>query len=120
MEGPDAGFIAGLIGYGLFQLEDVATPVGSLSPGQRRKLEVARLLALRPTVLALDEPTNYISLDLLEAFEAAIIAFPGPVLAVSHDRAFIRHFGADTLEVCDGTLIRRTAEEYLALGGTGG
>ena len=119
-EGPDAGFIAGLIGYGLFQLDDVATPVESLSPGQRRKLEIARLLALRPTVLALDEPTNYISLDLLEAFEEAIIAFPGPVLAVSHDRAFIRHFGADTLEVRDGALIWRTAEAYLALGGVGG
>jgi macrolide transport system ATP-binding/permease protein len=119
-EGPDANFIAGLIGYGLFQLEDVATLVESLSPGQRRKLEIARLLAMRPTVLALDEPTNYISLDLLEAFEEAIIAFPGPVLAVSHDRAFIRHFGADTLEVRDGALIRRTAEEYLALGEVGG
>ena len=113
--GLDSNFIAGLIGYGLFQLEDVETPVGSLSPGQRRKLEIARLLALRPTVLALDEPTNYISLDLLEAFEEAIIAFPGPVLAVSHDRAFIRHFGAETLELRDGALIRRTAEEYLAL-----
>ncbi len=115
-EGQDASFIAGLIGYGLFQLEDVTTPVESLSPGQRRKLEIARLLAQRPTVLALDEPTNYISLDLLEAFEEAIIAFPGPVLAVSHDRAFIRHFGADTLEVREGALIQRTAEEYLALG----
>ncbi|HEX9037588.1 MAG TPA: ABC-F family ATP-binding cassette domain-containing protein [Ktedonobacterales bacterium] len=114
-EGPDSGFIAGLIGYGLFQLEDVTTPVESLSPGQRRKLEIARLLALRPTVLALDEPTNYISLDLLEAFEEAVIAFPGPVLAVSHDRTFIHHFGADTLEVRDGALIRRPAEEYLSL-----
>jgi macrolide transport system ATP-binding/permease protein len=119
-EGPDSGFIAGLIGYGLFQLEDVETSVESLSPGQRRKLEIARLLALRPTVLALDEPTNYISLDLLEAFEEAIIAFPGPVLAVSHDRAYIRHFGAETLELCDGALIRRTAEEYLALRDMGG
>lgn len=115
-EGPDSGFIAGLIGYGLFQLEDVYTPAATLSPGQARKLEIARLLTARPTVLALDEPSNYISLDLLEAFERAIISFPGPVLAVSHDRAFIRHFGADTLEVRDGALIRRTAEDYLAQG----
>lgn len=113
--GPDSSFIAGLIGYGLFQLEDIETPVESLSPGQRRKLEIARLLAMRPTMLALDEPSNYISLDLLETFEEAIIAFPGPVLAVSHDRAFIRHFGADTLELRAGALLQRTAEEYLAL-----
>ena len=111
----DSGFIAGLIGYGLFQLEDASKPVGALSPGQRRKLEIARLLAERPTVLALDEPTNYLSLDILDAFEAAVTAFPGPVLAVSHDRYFIRRFGVDTLELRDGRLIRRPAEEYLAL-----
>ncbi len=114
-EGPDAGFIAGLIGYGLFQLDDAEKLVGALSPGQRRKLEIARLLAERPTVLALDEPTNYVSLDILDAFEAAVTDFPGPVLAVSHDRYFIRRFGADTLELRDGRLIRRPAEQYLAL-----
>jgi macrolide transport system ATP-binding/permease protein len=117
--GEDSQFIAGLIGYGLFQLEDAFKPVGALSPGQRRKLEIARLLAERPTVLALDEPTNYISLDILDAFEAAITAFPGPVLAVSHDRYFIRRFGGDTLEVRDGRLICRPAEEYLALDARG-
>ncbi|HEX8995671.1 MAG TPA: ABC-F family ATP-binding cassette domain-containing protein [Ktedonobacterales bacterium] len=114
-EGPDASFIAGLIGYGLFQLDDAHKPVGALSPGQRRKLEIARLLAERPTVLALDEPTNYVSLDILDAFEAAVTDFPGPVIAVSHDRYFIRRFGGDTLEVRDGQLIRRPADEYLAL-----
>jgi macrolide transport system ATP-binding/permease protein len=113
--GPDSGFIAGLIGYGLFQRDDAEKPVGALSPGQRRKLEIARLLAERPTVLALDEPTNYVSLDILDAFEAAVTDFPGPVIAVSHDRYFIRRFGGDTLEVRDGRLIRRSAEEYLAL-----
>jgi len=114
-EGPDSSFIAGLIGYGLFQLDDAQKPVGALSPGQRRKLEIARLLAERPTVLALDEPTNYISLDILDAFEAAVAEFPGPVIAVSHDRYFIRRFGGDTLEVRDGQLIRHPADEYLAL-----
>jgi macrolide transport system ATP-binding/permease protein len=114
-EGPDSGFIAGLIGYGLFQLDDAEKPVGALSPGQRRKLEIARLLAERPTVLALDEPTNYVSLDILDTFEAAVTEFPGPVIAVSHDRYFIRRFGGETLELCDGRLIRRTAEEYLAM-----
>ncbi|MGH2504525.1 MAG: ATP-binding cassette domain-containing protein, partial [Ktedonobacterales bacterium] len=114
-EGPDAGFIAGLIGYGLFQLDDAEKLVGALSPGQRRKLKIARLLAERPTVLALDEPTNYVSLDSLDVFEAAVTEFPGPVIAVSHDRYFIRRFGGDTLELRDGRLIRRPAEEYLAL-----
>ncbi len=60
--GYDDAFIAGLIGYGFFRLEDMAKPVVALSAGQRRKLELARLIAARPNVLLLDEPTNYIRL----------------------------------------------------------
>jgi macrolide transport system ATP-binding/permease protein len=92
----------------------MAKPVAALSAGQRRKLELARLIAARPNVLLLDEPTNYISLDVLEAFEAALLAFPGPVLAVSHDRYFIRRFGGDVAELRDGSLRILPAEDYLA------
>ncbi len=99
-------FVAKLIGYGLFRLEDVSKNVGQLSVGQRRKLEIARLLAERPNVLLLDEPTNYISLDVLEAFEAAILKFPGPVIAVSHDRWFMQRFGGKKWEIVEGRLIR--------------
>src|SRR6266571_2071086 len=91
--GYEGEFVGRLIGYGLFRLEDMHKKVGQLSIGQRRKLEIARLMAEGPNVLLLDEPTNYISLDVLEAFEAAIVAFPGPVIAVSHDRWFMQRFG---------------------------
>ena len=74
--------------------------------GQRRKLEIARLLAERPNVLLLDEPTNYISLDVLEAFEAAVLKFPGPVIAVSHDRWFMQRFGGKKWELVEGRLVR--------------
>ena len=60
-----------------------------------------------PNVLLLDEPTNYISLDVLEAFEAAILGFPGPVIAVSHDRWFMQRFGGEVWELVDGTVVRR-------------
>jgi len=100
-------FVARLIGYGLFRLEDIAKTVGQLSVGQRRKLEIARLLAEQPNVLLLDEPTNYISLDVLEAFEAAALKFPGPVIAVSHDRWFIQRFGGKVWEINEGRIIVR-------------
>jgi macrolide transport system ATP-binding/permease protein len=105
--GYESEFVGRLIGYGLFRLDDMAKKVGQLSIGQRRKLEIACLLAQKPNALLLDEPTNYISLDVLEAFEAAIHAFPGPVLAISHDRWFIQHFGGEIWELAEGRLIRR-------------
>lgn len=110
--GYPAEFIGRLIGYGLFRLEDMEKRVGQLSVGQlslgqQRKLEIARLMARRPNLLLLDEPTNYISLDVLEAFEAAILNFPGPVLAVSHDRWFIQRFGGTRWELDAGRLVLR-------------
>ena len=99
-------FVAKLIGYGLFRLEDISKTIGQLSVGQRRKLEIARLLAEQPNVLLLDEPTNYISLDVLEAFEAAVLKFPGPVIAVSHDRLFMQRFGGKIWEIVDGRLVK--------------
>ncbi len=104
--GYEGEFVGRLLGYGLFRLEDMHKKVGQLSIGQRRKLEIARLMAERPTVLLLDEPTNYISLDVLEAFEAAILAFPGPVLVISHDRWFIERFGGKQWELLAGSLVQ--------------
>ena len=102
--GYESEFVGRLIGYGLFRLEDMHKKVGQLSLGQRRKLEIARLMAEGPNILLLDEPTNYISLDVLEAFESAILNFPGPVIAVSHDRWFIQRFGGKLWNLINGTL----------------
>src|SRR5205823_9282067 len=104
--GYESEFIARLIGYGLFRLEDMDKKVGQLSLGQQRKLEIARLMAWSPNVLLLDEPTNYISLDVLEAFEAALKHFPGPVIAVSHDRWFIQRFGGQVRRIVDGDIVK--------------
>jgi macrolide transport system ATP-binding/permease protein len=103
--GYESEFVGRLIGYGLFSLEDMQKKVQQLSIGQRRKLEIARLMAEDPNVLLLDEPTNYISLDVLEAFEAAIVTFPGPVIAVSHDRWFMQRFGGKMWELIEGKII---------------
>jgi macrolide transport system ATP-binding/permease protein len=104
LEGYESNLVAGILGNGLFHLDDLTKMVAQLSPGQKRKLELARLLALGPNVLLLDEPSNYVSLDVLEAFEAAVLAFPGPVLLISHDRWLLNRFGGVRWELADGRL----------------
>ncbi|HEU5380483.1 MAG TPA: ABC-F family ATP-binding cassette domain-containing protein [Ktedonobacteraceae bacterium] len=112
--GFEGEFVGRLIGYGLFRLEDMHKLVRQLSLGQRRKLEIVCLMAQGPNVLLLDEPTNYISLDVLEAFETAILNFPGPVLAISHDRWFIQRFGGVCWELDQGRLSLREEGSFVS------
>src|SRR5918993_4214408 len=64
-------------------------PVGDLSGGERRRLQLLRLLMAEPNVLVLDEPTNDLDIDTLTALEDLLDSFPGTVLVVSHDRYFV-------------------------------
>jgi macrolide transport system ATP-binding/permease protein len=97
---------AQLYQYALFTPEEVSKNIGDLSIGQKRKLQIAKLIALHPNLLLLDEPTNHVSLDTLEQFEAALLRFPGPIMAVSHDRRFIERFAQEVWEIRNGELIR--------------
>ena len=93
---------ADLISSGFFTYPQLSTPVSGMSAGQRRKVQLARLIAQRANVLLLDEPTNHLSLDVLEAFEKALDDFPGTVIAVSHDRRFLERFGGARLRLTAG------------------
>jgi ATP-binding cassette subfamily F protein uup len=79
-------------------------PLNTLSGGERRRLQLLLTLIEQPNVLLLDEPTNDLDLDTLRALEDYLDDWPGIVVVVSHDRAFID----------------RTVEEILALDGEGG
>ncbi len=103
--GHEDDFVFGLVTCGLFRYDELSKKVGQLSLGQMRKLQIGRMVAAEPNVLVLDEPTNHISLDVLESFESAIAEFSGPVIAVSHDRRFIRQFGKEVWELDEGKLI---------------
>ncbi len=73
----------------------------TLSGGERRRLQLLRVLAERPNVLLLDEPTNDLDLETLRALEDFLQDWPGAVIAISHDRAFLERVVTDAL-VIDG------------------
>ncbi len=77
-----------LAGLGLADVP-LATPVGTLSGGQKTRLGLAALLLDDPQLLVLDEPTNHLDVSALQWLEAWLQEFPGGVLLVSHDRTFL-------------------------------
>jgi ATP-binding cassette subfamily F protein 3 len=78
--------------------------VSVLSGGERRRLALAVTVASGANFLVLDEPTNHLDLESREALEAALDAFPGTVLLVSHDRALLDAIAERTLAIEDGKL----------------
>jgi ATP-binding cassette subfamily F protein 3 len=79
-----------LLGRFLFSgWETHERPVTALSGGERRRLALALLVASGTNFLVLDEPTNHLDVESREALEAALEAFPGTILLVSHDRALL-------------------------------
>ncbi|RJQ71657.1 ABC transporter ATP-binding protein [Pseudonocardiaceae bacterium YIM PH 21723] len=65
------------------------TPVGDLSGGERRRLQLVRLLMSEPNVLLLDEPTNDLDIDTLQQLEDLLDSWPGTLVVVSHDRYLV-------------------------------
>ncbi|WP_432950941.1 ribosomal protection-like ABC-F family protein [Kribbella sp. CA-253562] len=93
-----------LLGLGLFRPHDLDTPVGNLSTGQLRRLDLARLLRRPVDLMLLDEPTNHLSPALVEDLENALSTYQGALVIVSHDRMLARRFQGETLELRDGRL----------------
>ena len=79
-------------------------PMSVLSGGERRRLALAVVVASGSNFLLFDEPTNHLDVESREALEAALEAFPGTVLLVSHDRALLDAIADRTLAIEDGTI----------------
>jgi len=87
-------------------------PLSTLSDGQRMRVALALLMAAEPDLLVLDEPTAHLDLDTVEALEEALGAFPGAILAVSHDREFLERLAPDQTWVLEeGVLVAEWLDE---------
>ncbi|MCU1499133.1 MAG: putative transporter ATP-binding protein [Acidimicrobiales bacterium] len=89
-------------------------PIGTLSGGERRRLQLLLTLAARPNVLLLDEPTNDLDLDSLRALEDFLDDWPGALVVVSHDRAFLERTVADVIVIDAEHDAERIAGGYAA------
>jgi ATP-binding cassette subfamily F protein 3 len=99
-----AGELRSFLAKFLFVGDDVYKHVRDLSGGEKGRLALAKLIYSRVNVLVLDEPTNHLDIPSREALEAALDAYPGTIITISHDRYFLD----------------RVATQILALDGAGG
>ena len=93
----------------LFPGDLQSVPIGRLSGGERRRLYLLSVLMEAPNVLLLDEPSNDLDVTTLSILEDYLLGFPGPILAVSHDRFFLDKLAESIFEVRgDGEIHRFT------------
>src|SRR5215475_3780044 len=103
-----------------FTEQRVWTQVADLSGGERRRLQLLRLLAAEPNVLLLDEPTNDLDTDTLSALEDLLDTWPGTMVVASHDRYLVERVTDHVYGMFgDGRLVHLPGgvEEYLARAG---
>lgn len=99
-----------------FSAKRQRTPVGDLSGGERRRLQLTRVLMAEPNVLLLDEPTNDLDIDTLQELESLLDSWPGTMVVISHDRYLIERIADNTYALFgDGKLTNLPGgiEEYL-------
>ncbi|MET8057452.1 ABC-F family ATP-binding cassette domain-containing protein [Streptomyces microflavus] len=99
-----------------FTKEKQWTPVGDLSGGERRRLQILRLLMDEPNVLFLDEPTNDLDIETLTQLEDLLDSWPGSMIVISHDRFFIERTTDKVMALLGDRALRmlpRGIDEYL-------
>jgi ATPase subunit of ABC transporter with duplicated ATPase domains len=115
-EGDDDQAVRSILGRLLFSGDDVKKPVKVLSGGEKGRMMYGKLMLGRHNVLLMDEPTNHMDMESIEALNIALQKYAGTLVFVSHDREFVSSLANRILEVKDGEVIdfQGSYEEYLA------
>jgi ATP-binding cassette subfamily F protein uup len=96
----------------LFSAKRAMTPISALSGGERNRVILAKLFAQPANLLVLDEPTNDLDVETLEALEDRLAEYDGTLIVVSHDRHFLDSVVTSTLVFEDDGIVRRHAGGY--------
>ena len=107
--------VRGVLGRLLFSGPDVDKPVAALSGGEATRLIFSRLMVQKPNVLVLDEPSNHLDLESIEALVEALEEYKGTLIFVSHDRWFVDKLATRVIEIRPDGLndFAGTFREYL-------
>jgi ATPase subunit of ABC transporter with duplicated ATPase domains len=113
------GFVKGQLAAVLFSGEESKKKLEALSGGEAARMLFARQVVEKPNVLIFDEPTNHLDLEAIEALVAAINAYEGTLIFVSHDRWFVNELATRIVEITpDGVHdFNGRYDEYLARAG---
>ncbi|MDX1474537.1 MAG: ATP-binding cassette domain-containing protein, partial [Reinekea sp.] len=107
--------IRGLLGRLLFTADDFNKKAKVCSGGEKNRLLFGKLMMMDLNVLIMDEPTNHMDMESIEALNNALKAFDGTLIFVSHDREFVSSLANRIIEITDNQLVsfQGTYEEYL-------
>ncbi len=92
-----------LLGLG-FKKQQLHRPTAELSGGWRMRIELAKILLAKPELILLDEPTNHLDIESIQWIENFLAGYPGAVILVSHDRAFLDSVTTRTIEISLGRI----------------
>jgi ATP-binding cassette, subfamily F, member 3 len=103
-----------LTGLG-FRREELSRPLNQFSYGWQMRVEIAKILLKRPDLILLDEPTNHLDIEAIQWLEEFLADYPGAVVLVSHDRAFLDNVTNRTIEIELGKIYEYKAaySEYI-------
>lgn len=87
-----------------FETSDMDRQMNEFSGGWKMRVELAKILLVRPDLVLLDEPTNHLDIDSIEWLEGFLATYPGAIVMISHDRNFLDAITSRTIEIANGRI----------------
>ena len=114
-QGDDEQVIRGTLGRLLFSRDELDKPVTVLSGGEQGRMLFGKLMLQKPNILVMDEPTNHLDMESIESLNMALEQYPGTLIFVSHDRAFVSSLATRIIELTPNGIVDYvgTYEDYL-------
>lgn len=111
----DEPFLRGFLGKMLFSGDDIGKKTNVLSGGEKVRCMISRMMLQSPNLIVLDQPTNHLDLESIQAFNEGCQIFPGVVMLTSHDHTFMQTVATRIIELTPKGIIDRlmTFDEYM-------